>query len=559
MSKHIHSLTLLVLSIAYTPITATDMDSSFSVKWQTIPWGSGGLYPAGPPWSMVGPYDFDGDGYGDFVVSSSYTGSFCNDVYHYEAVDDDSVALQWLYTFSELSCTFDNYSSVAVGDVDGDSNPEILALMDTNPGVGGQHGLQIFEWNPDSLAFPATPTTTWNMGLDSVWEASQILTAELDGDENQEVIVSIMDGPWGTTGSCRLMIFELENNDLESPAWNIEYEDPVTTNWSGYNISVGDLDLDGLMEIYTIAYEYYHLIIYENMGSHDTYAYQTDFYVSLELNERGNQSIIIANLDGDDTNELYAVTSGTNTLTGTLLTPGYFYAVQGTDDIMQLTFENFNFFNGYPGGLRQINIGDADGDGNPNLYLAGHYNEALYDWEYLGGDPLAVENYSEHIIFMDDTTDNFTPDNDQGRIRVAKVFAGDIDNDGQGDLLFTSASFAPDKPQLYMIEHTDELSTGDEEEITPDKFILSQNYPNPFNPKTQFSYYLPESGIVVLAVYDILGKEVYKFFNGYQQSGNHNVLWTGIDNHGSPVPSGVYFYKLISGSKTITKKLVLTK
>ncbi|SVB08910.1 uncharacterized protein METZ01_LOCUS161764, partial [marine metagenome] len=78
MNKHIRPMALLVLSIAYAPISATDMDSSFSVKWQTIPWGSGGLYPAGPPWSMVGPFDFDNDGYGDFVVSSSYTGSFCN-------------------------------------------------------------------------------------------------------------------------------------------------------------------------------------------------------------------------------------------------------------------------------------------------------------------------------------------------------------------------------------------------------------------------------------------------------------------------------------------------
>ena len=559
MNKHIRPIALLVLSVAYAPISATDMDSSFIVKWQTTPWGSGGLYPAGPPWSMVGPFDFDSDGYGDFVVSSSYTGSFCNDIYHYEAVDDDSIALKWLYTFSELSCTYDNYSSVAVGDLDNDSNPEILALMDTDPGVSGQHGLQIFEWDPDSLAFPDTPATTWDMGLGSIWEAGQILTAELDGDETEEVIVSIMDGPWGATGSCRLMIFELENNDLESPVWNIEFEDPVTTNWSGYNISVGDLDLDGLMEVYTIAYEYYHLIVYENMGSHDTYAYQTDFYVSLELYERGNQSIIVANLDQDTTNELYAVTSGTNTLDGTLLTPGYFYVVQGTNDVSQLTFENFNFFNDYPGGLRQINIGDADGDGNPNLYLAGHYNETIYDWEYLGGDPLSPENYVEHTIFMDDTTDNFTPGNDQGRVRVAKVFAGDIDNDGEGDLVFTSASFAPDKPQLYMIEYSDELSTSDKDEIIPDKVTLGQNYPNPFNPNTQFSYHLPESGMIRLAVYDILGKEVYEFFSGYQRTGNHNVLWTGVDNYGGPVPSGVYYYKLIAGSKTMTKKLVLTK
>ena len=160
------------------------------------------------------------------------------------------------------------------------------------------------------------PTTTCDMGLDSVWEAGQIVVAELDGDVNQEVIVSIMDGPWGNTGSSNFMIFELENGDFDSALWHIEYIDQITTNWSGYNIYVGDLDQDSLMEIYTIAWELYHLIIYENMGVEDLYEYQTDFFVSTELNDRGNQSIIMANFNGDDTNELYAVTSGTNSLTG---------------------------------------------------------------------------------------------------------------------------------------------------------------------------------------------------------------------------------------------------
>ena len=45
----------------------------------------------------------------------------------------------------------------------------------------------------------------------------------------------------------------------------------------------------------------------------------------------------------------------------------------------------------------------------------------LYDWEYGGGDPMDPNNYVEKAIFMDDTTDNFTPGNDQGRVRVAKL------------------------------------------------------------------------------------------------------------------------------------------
>ena len=62
--------------------------------------GEVGLIPAGPPWNMVGPFDFDGDGFGDFVVSSSYAGEFCNGVYHYEAAGNDSLELKWVYTFT---------------------------------------------------------------------------------------------------------------------------------------------------------------------------------------------------------------------------------------------------------------------------------------------------------------------------------------------------------------------------------------------------------------------------------------------------------------------------
>ena len=554
----------LTITILLSFISAQEIDSSYVLKWQNVPWNADGLFPAGPPWSMVGPFDFDGDSLGDFVISSAYTGQYCNGVYHYEAAENDSIALQWVHTFFDLSCSPDNYSSVAVGDLDGDSYMEILSLSDTEPGVPNQNGFQVFEWNTDSLSFLSTPTAAWDMGLDSVWEAGQIFVAELDGDVNPEVIVSVMDGPWGATGSSRLMIFELENSDYSDPTWVVEYEDAVWTNWSGYNISVGDLDQDGFMEIYIIGYEYYHIIIYESTGE-DAYEYQTDFYVSTNASERGNQSMVITDINGDGTNELFAVTSGTNTLDGgTLLTPGYFYAVSGTDDVSQLSFDNFNYFTSYTGGLRQISEGDADGDGIPNLYIAGHYNEAVYDWEFVGDDPFGVTSYTEHVIFMDDTTDDYTTSGtalaqDQGKVRVAKLFPGDIDNDGNGDLIFTSASFAIDKPHVFMIEHEEDLSNDDKSFMPPSQFRLSQNYPNPFNPSTQFQYSLPESGEIELAIYDVTGHLIYMFHNGYQRKGNHNILWTGVDQNQKTVPSGVYFCQLKMESNTITKKMVMTK
>ena len=553
---------------------STDMDSSFSVKWENESWGSGGLFPAGPPWNMVGPYDFDNDGFGDFVVSSSYAGQYCNGAYHYEAVSNDSIEIQWVYTFYDLSCDYDAYSSIAVGDLDGDNNQEIISLVDTSPGVSGQNGLQVFEWSPDSMSFLSSPSYTWNMGLDSVWEAAQILVEDLDGDLKDEIVVSIMDGPWeqiGNGGSSRLMIFELDtvfydttynddgtiNTISDSALFSVEFEDDSWTNWSGYNISTGDLDNDGFTEIYIVAFDFYHVIVFENTMENE-YEYQTDFYVSSEAYEFGNQSLIITDMNGDGYNELFAATSGTKS--GEIpLTPGKLYGAGNVEDVSLLTFSDFNYFASYEGGLRQIVAGDADNDGNPNLYLAGHYDEALYDWEYIGQDPLNASSYSEHVIFMDDTTDDGGFGLDQGKVRVAKLFVGDLDNDEVGDIVFTSASFAADKSHIYFLEHSGVLDVRKDKETTPDEISISQNYPNPFNPLTKFVYTINNPGVASLKIYDVTGKLIYTVFDAYREIGTFEEEWRSVDENNQAVSSGVYFYNLSIATGSVTKKMVLSK
>lgn len=553
---------------------STDMDSSFSVKWENDSWGSGGLFPAGPPWNMVGPYDFDNDGFGDFVVSSSYAGQYCNGAYHYEAVSNDSIEIQWVYTFYDLSCDYDAYSSIAIGDLDGDNNQEIISLVDTSPGVSGQNGLQVFEWSPDSMSFLSSPSYTWNMGLDSVWEAAQILVEDLDGDLKDEIVVSIMDGPWeqiGNGGSSRLMIFELDtvfydttynddgtiNTISDSALFSVEFEDDSWTNWSGYNISTGDLDNDGFTEIYIVAFDFYHVIVFENVMENE-YEYQTDFYVSSEAYEFGNQSLIITDMNGDGYNELFAATSGTKS--GEIpLTPGKLYGAGNVEDVSLLTFSDFNYFASYEGGLRQIVAGDADNDGNLNLYLAGHYDEALYDWEYIGQDPLNASSYSEHVIFMDDTTDDGGFGLDQGKVRVAKLFVGDLDNDEVGDIVFTSASFAADKSHIYFLEHSGVLDVRKDKETTPDEISISQNYPNPFNPLTKFVYTINNPGVASLKIYDVTGKLIYTVFDAYREIGTFEEEWRSVDENNQAVSSGVYFYNLSLATGSVTKKMVLSK
>ena len=86
------------------------------------------------------------------------------------------------------------------------------------------------------------------------------------------------------------------------------------------------------------------------------------------------------------------------------------------------------------------------------------------------------------------------------------------------------------------------------------EFKLDQNYPNPFNPSTSISYQLPANCFVSLKVYDVLGREVATLVNERQRAGNHNVRFDA-----AKLVSGVYFYCLIAGNFTATKKLILVK
>ncbi|MHB8930531.1 MAG: T9SS type A sorting domain-containing protein [Melioribacteraceae bacterium] len=95
----------------------------------------------------------------------------------------------------------------------------------------------------------------------------------------------------------------------------------------------------------------------------------------------------------------------------------------------------------------------------------------------------------------------------------------------------------------------------------PQIIYLYQNYPNPFNPTTTIKYSIPvetrhASSLqhITLKVYDILGKEVATLVNEEKAPGNYEVKFDGAN-----LSSGVYFYRLQSGSFTQTKKFVLMK
>jgi spore coat protein A len=88
---------------------------------------------------------------------------------------------------------------------------------------------------------------------------------------------------------------------------------------------------------------------------------------------------------------------------------------------------------------------------------------------------------------------------------------------------------------------------------------LEQNVPNPFNPTTHISFSLVERAPVDLSIYNVAGQRVRTLVNRAYPSGNHVVEWDGLDDSGSRVASGVYFYHLKTGGLQITRKMIMVK
>ena len=98
-----------------------------------------------------------------------------------------------------------------------------------------------------------------------------------------------------------------------------------------------------------------------------------------------------------------------------------------------------------------------------------------------------------------------------------------------------------------------------DEQSTPVEFALGTAYPNPFNSSTVIPFHLGESGTVTLTVYNLGGQRVARIVDGQHPGGAHLATWTGTDAAGRGVASGVYFYRLQSGSRVETRKLLLLR
>jgi Secretion system C-terminal sorting domain len=88
----------------------------------------------------------------------------------------------------------------------------------------------------------------------------------------------------------------------------------------------------------------------------------------------------------------------------------------------------------------------------------------------------------------------------------------------------------------------------------PSEFNLSNAYPNPFNPSTVINFGIPNSGMVSMSVYNMLGQLVSTIVDQHMNAGKYEINFDA-----SSLTSGIYFYTLITNNHSSTKKMMLLK
>ncbi len=95
------------------------------------------------------------------------------------------------------------------------------------------------------------------------------------------------------------------------------------------------------------------------------------------------------------------------------------------------------------------------------------------------------------------------------------------------------------------------------------RFRLYPNYPNPFNLRTSIKFELPENGSgshkITLVIYNSLGQEVKKLYNGFIEGGVHEIYWDARDERGNPAASGQYFVHLRGNDYVKTIRMILVR
>ncbi|NNE44200.1 MAG: T9SS type A sorting domain-containing protein, partial [Gemmatimonadetes bacterium] len=492
-------------------------------------WNSDGAGRAGFPvatsfeiWGGAAAGDMDQDGDDELFFGSRDS--------RFYAVHDDGTAL---WNGNPVVADFPGAgegvrSTATLADVDGDGRLEVL--------IGTDFGT-LYAFNHDGsgmtdstgLLFTAPPGNL----TASIW--GTVAVADLDNNGSKEIAF--------TSWNDSLYVIDATGTVLPG------FPRAATDDYRG-GVVAGDLDNDGTLEVLAGNFDG-NLYAYNHDG--------TDYVpgaVLFSAVQKIAGGIALAQMDGDPELEIF------------------FGSLNGK--LYGLNHDGSSFLTGTGGVFADLPLGptandgisaspivvDIDQDGSFEVFV-GHRNKNFYGFHDDGSTVLGMPIPTDDINF-------------------STAAAGDIDGDGDIDIAFASydanvrvLDFSGAYSQAAVEWGTFGANNGrtatygdlgpavDAPAIaggdTRWAFGIEQNAPNPFVGATTVRYTLSADRNVSLGVYNVTGRLVRTLVDGRMSAGRNAVAWDGRDAQGRRLASGIYFFRLNDGERTVTRKSVLLR
>ena len=167
----------------------------------------------------------------------------------------------------------------------------------------------------------------------------------------------------------------------------------------------------------------------------------------------------------------------------------------------------------------------------------------------VNGDTVSVWAFADGEAPTDTANYTFTPDGVALGTAAPTFFIIRLTDDDSSAVLIN---------EVWYNETPTGMGISDDAPIAS-SYELSQNYPNPFNPTTHIRFNIPETGLVNITIYDMLGRQIKSLINQTLDAGYISIIWDATNDYGKPVSAGIYLYQIQAGEYISTKKMVLLK
>jgi len=350
--------------------------------------------------------------------------------------------------------------------------------------------------------------------------------ADIDNDGDKDMFI----------GCDRSVGFYRNTGTSTAPSYNL-VDDSLPLNISNFNYApaIGDLDGDGKKDMVVGYYSLARLKYFRNTGTVANPVFTLTASQMDTMNLSQASAPCLADIDNDGDLDLLAGNSS-----GRIT----HYRNNGSAASFNFQFITNNFASVNVANDASPSLGDLDGDNDLDMLVGNRLGQIAF---YRNTGSISSPSFT----FV---TSNYAGINAfQNSVPVIV----DLNSDTDPDLILGNI-----KGGLYYYENWDVFGIQQISSEIPQEFSLYQNYPNPFNPATTIKFNIPllrgVSGSagrgVSLIIYDITGKVISTLVNQPLNAGTYVV-----DYDASNLPSGVYFYKLVSGEYSESKRMVLVK